>query len=1096
MQNFDTAVEATATSLNSAGSAEEENAKVMKGLEKTIQKLKAQFEILINGDGGLKAFMVSVVKLGADTLKLINSLGGLPTVLMAILSVLLLIKGTAITNAIANIITIIPKLISGLTSLSFVYDSTAKTIVVANQAMQLSIPIIGAVMTAITGVMTVISLHNSKKQEEIEKSKEHNSELKNEIRTIQEAKDKITSENLSRQELINLLDENIAGYDKEQESLKSTNDLRREGIELLDEEARKKANEWKTSNIETLKEASGRLYGSSAEKDITVSTKAQGLAGLVGLTAKKGVTIRAYDGIEDEIKAYEEALEKVRNYKETDKILDPDEIELYDKLINKLKDSYDGLIEQRDTDNKLIAEANEMLAPLGQKYDAVNGKVIDMSETEKKAYKASQKTTDQLKKEGDYLSWDSDMWQAYAEDTGQSVEEAMASLMGLDEAIEDVNEDTKSFADYASDMSFDNTTLDGLHDAFTKLNNALKEVNEEGSLSYDNFNALMSLGDEYIGVIFDEEGHLRDLAEVQDEVYKTKAQMMALEKAQMLLDVASKYHEEAGSMAGLQEELRKTTNLRWSDIDAQIAQMKLQAEADKQIAYFQKKVRNGVADTKAELKKQLSEGSLDMDALSSTFGESWTDNAKADARIDKMYNESMADIEALEEMISVTHQKANEADHWNETQEKGSGKAKEATEKETDALKELENEYKDAVKEVKDAINKEIDKIKEAKDTEINAIKDRISALEKQKDKEIKAVEDRIKALQKARDAEEKYWDDKIDALKAQNKEQERQNELMKLEEELAKARAKNVMVLGESGHFELRKDDTEVQKAEEALEKKQEEIAYEKKLEELENYKQQALANYDAQIADLESYKDKLEENYNAQIEALKAFQDEREKYYDQQTEALKAQLDELQSSLEDYVDIENKKAEAGADATNSEAKTWNQRLSNLADFVNKYNSLMKKLGDGSTNNKGGGLGTSYTADSVSTSGNKKEVKGKKATGDSYISEDGAYLVGDDPNKEIIIGSKLNGSLMSLSKGSGVVNAKSTNTLAGVLNQLGSFSRSNFGSGNGTLVNNSNSNAQNITIGSISLPEVKNGKDFVDYLQNFSLNMKQMSFA
>ena len=168
----------------------------------------------------------------------------------------------------------------------------------------------------------------------------------------------------------------------------------------------------------------------------------------------------------------------------------------------------------------------------------------------------------------------------------------------------------------------------------------------------------------------------------------------------------------------------------------------------------------------------------------------------------------------------------------------------------------------------------------------------------------------------------------------------------MKLEEELAKARAKNVMVLGESGHFELRKDDTEVQKAEEALEKKQEEIAYEKKLEELENYKQQALANYDAQIADLESYKDKLEENYNAQIEALKAFQDEREKYYDQQTEDLKAQLDELQSSLEDYVDIENKKAEAGADATNSEAKTWNQRLSNLADFVNKYNSLMKKLG------------------------------------------------------------------------------------------------------------------------------------------------------
>lgn len=1090
MQNFDTAIKATATSLNSAGSAEKENEKVMQGLEKTIQKLKAQFEILINGDGGLKTFMVSVVKLGANTLKLINTLGGLPTVLMGILSVLLLIKGEAITKMILDAKEAIPKLISSLANLKVAYSTTGKSIKIfssdvatASSTLHASIPIIGLVVTGITLLTGVINKHKQAEAEAEEKRQEHIKTLESEIKGIEDAQSKIESENLSRQELINLLDANIDGYDKEQAKLKGENELRREAVKLLDEELKKKAQQYRLSSEKERQDAVKTLTKSYESEDV-FGKKNKGLFG-----KQQGTNLAEAKNIDERIRQYEVAIETISNKAELE------ETDEYNNLLKKLSANYADLVEEKEKAETVSEELAYYAKLEGQVYDKLTGTYRKMTDEEREGYEASKKTTTQIKEEGKWAKWSDEVWQEYAEDTGQSVEEAMASLMGLDEAIEDVNEDTKSFADYASDMSFDNTTLDGLHDAFTKLNDALKEVNEEGSLSYDNFNALMSLGDEYIGVIFDEEGHLRDLAEVQDEVYKAKAQMMALEKAQMLLDVASKYHEEAGSMAGLQEELRKTTNLRWSDIDAQIAQMKLQAEADKQIAYFQKKVRNGVADTKAELKKQLSEGSLDMDALSSTFGESWTDNAKADARIDKMYNESMADIEALEEMISVTHQKADEADHWNETQEKGSGKAKEAIKKEDDALKELENDYKDAVKEIKDAINKEIDKIKEAKDTEINAIKDRISALEKQKDKEIKAVEDRIKALQKARDAEEKYWDDKIDALKAQNKEQERQNELMKLEEELAKARAKNVMVLGESGHFELRKDDTEVQKAEEALEKKQEEIAYEKKLEELENYKQQALANYDAQIADLESYKDKLEENYNAQIEALKAFQDEREKYYDQQTEALKAQLDELQSSLEDYVDIENKKAEAGADATNSEAKTWNQRLSNLADFVNKYNSLMKKLGDGSTNNKGGGLGTSYSADAIS-SGNKKEVKGKKATGDSYISEDGAYLVGDDPNKEIIIGSKLNGSLMSLSKGSGVVNAKSTNTLAGVLNQLGSFSRSNFGSGNGTLVNNSNSNAQNITIGSISLPEVKNGKDFVDYLQNFSLNMKQMSFA
>ena len=59
------------------------------------------------------------------------------------------------------------------------------------------------------------------------------------------------------------------------------------------------------------------------------------------------------------------------------------------------------------------------------------------------------------------------------------------------------------------------------------------------------------------------------------------------------------------------------------------------------------------------------------------------------------------------------------------------------------------------------------------------------------------------------------------------------------------------------------------------------------------------------------------------------------------------------------------------------------------------------------------------------------------------------------NPNKEIVIGSKLNGMGLNLSKGTGVVNAKSTSTLAGLFNMLGSDLKSVNGDYNAVNTNN-----------------------------------------
>ena len=61
-------------------------------------------------------------------------------------------------------------------------------------------------------------------------------------------------------------------------------------------------------------------------------------------------------------------------------------------------------------------------------------------------------------------------------------------------------------------------------------------------------------------------------------------------------------------------------------------------------------------------------------------------------------------------------------------------------------------------------------------------------------------------------------------------------------------------------------------------------------------------------------------------------------------------------------------------------------------------------------------------------------------------------------------------------------------------VNDIYEFHKLNFKKSFGQTVNNS-SQSMSIQIGSISLPEVKDGQGFVDYLQNFSADITQQSF-
>lgn len=179
LEDFSIAEEAVVTSANSAGSALEENEKVLESIQGKLDIMKATFEALSQNLIGtdIVKFVIDMgtglMELINSILKVVNALGGLKTVLLAVGSALLISKGGLIAYkaallgvaAVEKVITFFGSLKSGIVTIINIipnaiiaWKSYAAGVVSANTAIQASIPVIGLVLAAISAVVAGISL--------------------------------------------------------------------------------------------------------------------------------------------------------------------------------------------------------------------------------------------------------------------------------------------------------------------------------------------------------------------------------------------------------------------------------------------------------------------------------------------------------------------------------------------------------------------------------------------------------------------------------------------------------------------------------------------------------------------------------------------------------------------------------------------------------------------------------------------------------------------------------------------------------------------------------------------------------------------------
>jgi hypothetical protein len=221
-----------------------------------------------------------------------------------------------------------------------------------------------------------------------------------------------------------------------------------------------------------------------------------------------------------------------------------------------------------------------------------------------------------------------------------------------------------------------------------------------------------------------------------------------------------------------------------------------------------------------------------------------------------------------------------------------------------------------------------------------------------------------------------------------------------------------------------------------------------------------------------------------------------------DFEAQGWQSRLGNLQSFVNSYIDLlrqqvnATRSAQAEIEAIQSQGSGAPSReISNATTSGGTYYNLQTRGIKGSTStakiNGKTVLKPAYQNGGAKMISVAKKIK-KHASGSNYIKADELAVVGEDPHKEIVIGSNLNtnsGVMMNLQKGSGVVPATATSSLMALADKI----RAN---GVNATANDLTSSGEvvNMDIANVNV-KADNADEFVQSMREFKLSMLQRTY-
>lgn len=1097
MSNFNTAIEANITALSSQGSATKENEAYMESLQAKVTQLKSAFTEVVLGEGGLNTFLKNLVDAGTGIVKFIGYGNNLVAILTTIGGILVTINAKVIALKIDSVISGIANLANSIkqdlaNGLATVvkhfagYVTGVNTATTANEGFAIStqglISAIGLVTSAISiGVMA----YNKYKQTQEQNAKEARDNLKSYSESADKYKELekyLSDTNLSEKELNTILKNNTDIFGEYTDAIKGTTKEREKYLEILKEQNAEEAATTYRESVGEVKEATQRatkgasLTGYTMKQTQLQSSLTRGIDILPEY--HDVIDAKGIDAQIDALQKYQDKLQEV-----SDKVGKSDiRYSAYQQAITQTSAEIKKLTEQQKQDKETLEDANiayqigkENLGAYAQTNEEANKALNKLNGTQNKNAKSADKATESQKTLLKKFGLTAKQAKEFAESLGLTTDEYLKQRNAQSESTDSTDENTDSTTDNAEAVKDLATQLKELKDIQDTAKDALKEYNKYGGVSYDTLQDLLSLQPEYLQYLINDNGQFEinktTLGNLNQALANTYTQTLANSAVQDMYNYAMGNNEKLSNLAKSATEdfgnAAETTGNKATNATGGVISFATAVAT-----------ANEAAGGKGVNLDKLTEGQEKIMKAYEGYHK----------QMQKSFKVTSAQTKATKSNSSATSKatKAKQAlTEANKKLAKSIEKVSKQLEKEKQKLEDNIDKWKEQSEDIEDVFSAVSDKIQ-----------DRIDLLEEEKD----ARTEQIEAEKKAQND---LLQSQIDAIDAEIEKQEEANdavndaiELQEKLEALQKAKATKVKTF-KDGEWTYGVDESAVDEAQQALDEYNREKAQEN-----------AVSALESQRDILQAQQDSLDKEYE-----IKLANDEVIKSLDNQISILEKQKEQVDALADKYKNIQNNqlliKYLGTTDIFGTEGLK-NNVIPTLESVSNKYVSLQKDIEK--TTKKVEKLEKAIkkldeleSSTKSSTKKVSKKTVGKKvkkitastkhADGVARVGNDEIALVGDSPNTELVVGSRINeGVTTMLPKGSGVVNAKSLNTLAGILNNVSAFSSSNFGAGNGTINNSSQENSTNINISNLNV-QTDNGEEFVNYLQDFALKMKQKSY-
>ena len=1112
--------------MYSSGSAAQENSAYMESLQAKITNLKATYENIVLGDGGISDFAKKLLDSANSILKFIDYGNNLQAMLSGVLGILITIKSQNIANTILSTYSSVVKLGQGIKALttgnvivnvfnaarnaintyrsSIIAGTTAtEAASVAMNTLKLSMSGIAAgVGIAITAISLITQAVNSYKQKQEEAAEETRQQLKDYASTSEQyssLRESLTKTTLTQEEFNSILKAAPDIFGDYRGEVKLTKESLDEYIKKLDEASSKQARTTFISSLSESKDAAERLSKPREYAEVGSLSELSRASVLPG--AAEGGILR-YGGEFQNAKTVEEALSSLEKMQDAiarvtqSTKMDEDTREKYNDLLGITSKLYKDISEGSEND---IATLRGQI----DAYNDANGSLSSYSK-EVENYKnilgdtepAQENTVSTTEQMAAALGMSTEKFTSQAKAMGMTEEEFYNYAHGIKEAGDattDAEQATKSYSDILKDLASEMNVAQKAYTEYTK----------NGQISIDSLNSLLSLQPEYLQHLMNEQGQL----DINTKSLEDLSQAMKDNAANQIVNQA------ASDMLALSI----------GNIDGMSSYAKAALAATGQVALDTGANAISAADDVDTLTKAM------YNMYTTMGGKQVVDKdlqkqqdiivKGANDRIKTLQKTQLLASKALNTNTSSTRKNTSATNKNTDAKERNRQKNKELSKEIDNQTKKLEKQ-KDKIKDNIDAWNDQADEMEKLFSIVISRIEEKIDALQEKNDKYQEKIDARTEKFEKAKEKEEKALDKKIDAIDKEIAAQQEANdavddaiELQEKLENLRKAQSTKVKVF-KDGQWTWGTDQAAVDEAQKELDeynrKKAQENAIaelERAKELLETQKESLDAKYEALIANdklINKWQSIIDKN-NAEIALLEKQKKEVEdisKIYERMEEnaILKKYLDTdqifgtkgLKSSVlpalrdveYEYINIQDSIKDA-----EEEVKRFEKAISGLNDLSSQVGNSEGSISGGWVQRQ---IDKWLNKINPKRKSKKKKKKKKHASGVANIANDEIALVGESPYEEMIIGSKYNtGTVAQLSKGSGVVNAAATNTLAGILN---TFAKSNFGAGNGVLNNNNRDLSTIINISNLNV-ETQNGEQFVNYLQDFAMKMRQESY-